>query len=314
VKELRSGLCPVVLASFSGGSKACLYKFLQIIDGCSEVEINPDESRLLASCISAQIYDSDPIDVSTLGSRLGLHTMPGSSKLLSLFARGVTTGMDALFITDFRSQQQECLQTLYSSVSLGAPFLVLSSEDDDADAYSALCGFVQHLRDSGGCAKMIKYGVATDAATEHAVAAIGETLEQSASIFVRKIHRLGGENSLAYDAHDQVCDLQNAAVDSNQSFGRIAVGPEDHFFIPSSFRQEEEPPGCSNDERRDRSPHRSAPRMNPNSALGQVLFDVCVPKNIEGWDIKFTGSVNGDPHPSVRKRSPFWTVKRRSRL
>lgn len=76
---------------------------------------------MVASCISGQIYDSDPIEfTSDLGARFTLHRsilkMPGSSKLVSLFAKGITSGLDALFLTRFGSQREEYWQTLYSSV------------------------------------------------------------------------------------------------------------------------------------------------------------------------------------------------------
>lgn len=79
-----------------------------------------EDRRLVASCISGQIYDSDPIDFTTdLGARLALHRsvlkVPGAAKLASFLAKGVTSSLDALFLTRFGSQQAEYLQTLYSS-------------------------------------------------------------------------------------------------------------------------------------------------------------------------------------------------------
>ncbi|KAK6136865.1 hypothetical protein DH2020_029391 [Rehmannia glutinosa] len=194
VEELRCGLCPVVFASFSGGSKACMYKVLQIIEGCSDVELSLEDSRLVASCISGQIYDSDPIEFTTdLGARFALHRsilkMPGSSKLVSLFAKGVT---------------------------------------------SAFTGY-------GGNVKVVKWNTSTHIGhhkhrSKQCTAAVTELLEQAISIFTEKIQKLG-EKFCIDDMHDEIsliCDLQNAAVDSNQSFRRVAVGPNDHFFLPSS--------------------------------------------------------------------------------
>lgn len=152
----------------------------------------------------------------------------------------------------------------------------------------------------------------------HYTTAIAELLEQAVSSFSHKIRRLR-ERTPMDDMHDEVsdliCDLQNAAVDSNQSLRRVAVGPNDHFFLPSSAGY-----GNSRDswsvpeERKERSPNRSHPCINAHSVLGQVLFDVCVPKNVEGWDIKFAGSLNAKPLASVRKRLPFNATKHRSRL
>lgn len=76
---------------------------------------------MLANCICGQIYDSDPIEFTKdLGARFALHRsilrIPGSSKLVSMFAKGVTSSLDALFITRFGSQRADYWQTLYSSV------------------------------------------------------------------------------------------------------------------------------------------------------------------------------------------------------
>ncbi|XP_075489222.1 uncharacterized protein LOC142528058 [Primulina tabacum] len=123
-----------------------MYKVFQIIEGRSEFELNLEDSRLVASCISGQIYDSDPVDfVHDLGARFSLHRsmlrMSGSSKLLSLSAKGVTSSLDALFLIRFGSQNAEYWQTLYSSVGLGAPFFILSSKNDSVAPYSTLCNF-----------------------------------------------------------------------------------------------------------------------------------------------------------------------------
>lgn len=146
--------------------------------------------------------------------------------------------------------------------------------------------------------------------------AVTELLEQAVSIFSGKLQKLGERSHMDDEISYLICDLQNAAVDSNQSFRRVAVGPNDHFFLPSSSEyQNSRECGSTQPEPRDRLPHRSSPTcMSANSVLGQALFDACVPKNVEGWDIKFSGSLNGEPFASVRKRSPVRGIKHRSRL
>lgn len=135
-------------------------------------------------------------------------------------------------------------------------------------------------------------------------AAVAELLEKAVSTFSDKLQKLG-------EISDLICDLQNAAVDSNQSFRRVAVGPNDHFFLPSSSSEYQN----SREYGKDRLAHRSTPCISANSVLGQALFDACVPKNVEGWDIKFSGSLNGEPLASIsRRRSPFRAIKHRSRL
>lgn len=326
LEELRRGICPVVLASFSGGSKACLYKALQIIEGCSDVELSLEDSRMLANCISGQIYDSDPIEITKdLGARFALHRsifrMPGSSKLVSLFAKGVTSSLDALFITKFGSQRAEYWKSLYSSVGLGAPFLIVYSENDDVAPFSTLCDFAQNLLDLGANVKVVKCNTAVHTGhykhqSVHYTAAVTELLEQAVSVFSGKLQKLGERSRMDDEISYLICDLQNAAVDSNQSFRRVAIGPNDHFFLPSSSEyQNSREFGSMQQEGRERLPHRSSPCMSANSVLGQALFDACIPKNVEGWDIKFSGSVNGEPFASVRRRlSPFQSMKHRSRL
>ncbi|XP_042058924.1 uncharacterized protein LOC121803311 isoform X1 [Salvia splendens] len=84
--------------------KACPYSYCRFIEGCSDMELSLEDSRILANCISGQIYDSDPIEFTKdLGARFALRRsilrMPGLSKLVSLVAKGVTSSLDALFIT-----------------------------------------------------------------------------------------------------------------------------------------------------------------------------------------------------------------------
>ncbi|PIN06060.1 hypothetical protein CDL12_21401 [Handroanthus impetiginosus] len=305
-----------------------MYKVLQIVDGSSELELNMEDSRLVASCISGQIYDSDPIEFTTdLGARFALHRsiikMPGASKLVSFLAKGVTSSLDALFLTRLGLQRAEYWHSFYSSVGFGAPFLILCSENDDVAPFTAPCDFAQHLQDVGVNVKVVKRSTsAYQGNYKHQsieyTAAITELLDQAVSIFSRKIQKLG-ERSHTDNMHDEIsdliCDLQNAAVDSNQSFRRVAVGPNDHFFLPSSSEhQNNKESGSLHWERKERSPHRSSPIMSTNTVLGQILFDVCVPKNVEGWDIKFSGFLNGEPFASVCRRSTFSGFKHKSRL
>lgn len=154
-------------------------------------------------------------------------------------------------------------------------------------------------------------------------AAVTNLLDKAASVFSQKI-RLLGERSSMEGMHDEIsdliCDLQEAAVNSNQSLRRVAQGPSDHFFLPSSAEYHSNRDSATlQDEQKERSiylPNSSSTSINANSVLGQILFDVCVPKNVEGWDIKFGGSLNGQPFASARRNSPFHSIKciRRSKL
>ncbi|XP_052194315.1 uncharacterized protein LOC127802514 isoform X2 [Diospyros lotus] len=325
VEELRIRPCPLVLAAFSGGSKACMYKVIQVIEGACDAKLSLDDTRLIRSCISGHIYDSGPVDfASDLGARFTLPTailrMPGSAKLVSWVAKGVTSGLDALFLTGFGSHRAEYWQTLYSTVSLGAPYLILCSENDVAAPYPAICNFSQRLQELGASVKLVKWissphvGHYEQHPTEYR-AAVTKLLEHAVSVYSEKI-QISME-----DMHDQIseliCDLQNVADNSNQSFRRVARGPNDHFFLPSSAEYSSGRESVNlQDERKEGLAHSSSPpRMNAHSVLGRILFDACVPKNIEGWDIKFSGSLNGQPVASAHRRSPLSAIKRiRSRL
>lgn len=324
LEELRTRPSPLVLASLSGGSQACMYKVFQIIEGTCEAHLNLDDSRLIMTCISGQMYDSGPVNVTgDLGARFALHSsvlnLPGSSKLVSLVAKGVTSGLDALFLTRFASQRSEYWQTLYSSVGLGAPFLILCSENDELAPYPVICSFAQQVQGLGGHVRLIGWKDSPHVGHyKHNPiqyrAAVTEFLEHSVSIFNQKLEKVGercGMEGMHDKIYELICDLQNAAVDSNQSLRRVAVGPNDHFFLPSSESGKES--GSLQDEQKERRGVHLAsppPSLNPHSVLGQVLFDVCVPKNIEGWDIK------RQPFASAHKRSSLNALKRmrRSRL
>ncbi|KAG5548125.1 hypothetical protein RHGRI_013729 [Rhododendron griersonianum] len=333
MQELRIKPCPLVLGAFSGGSKACMYKVLQVIEGACEVQLTLDDTRLIRNCISGHIYDSSPVDfTSDIGARFSLHPtilkMPGAAKIISSIAKGVASGLDALFITKFGSDRTEYWQTLYSSVSLGAPYLILCSEDDDLAPYSAIYNFAQRLQELGGNVEFVKWkGSPHLGHYEHCPiqyrAAVTNLLHEAVSVYSRKRHVLGERHYMEEGMHDQiselVCDLQKAAVESNQSFTRVARGPNDHFFLPSSAEYaSSRESGSLQDEQKEGSVHLSnAPSMSAHSVLGKILFDACVPKNVEGWDIKFSGSLNGQPLGSARKHfSPLSGKKciRRSRL
>ncbi|KAM7252056.1 hypothetical protein ACFE04_023939 [Oxalis oulophora] len=331
LKELQSRPRPVVFVAFSGGSKACLSKVFQIIQGTCEGQLEVDESHLLKSCISGHIYDSGPIDfTSDFCAQFGLHptlrNMPGSSKLASWFAKGIASGLDGLCLTRFESQRAEYWQALNSSVDLGSPYLILCSENDDLAPSQVISNFVHRLQDHGGDVKFVNcHGSSHLGHYKHYPiqyrAAVSNLLERSALLFSQRTRELGqrvGMDSAHDEISELICDLQNVAVNSNQSLRRVAVGPCDHFFLPSSAQYSNgQESGPLQDEQKERQVVLSSPpSIHAHSVLGQVLFDVCVPKNVEGWDIRFSGCLNGQPLASARKLSPFRSFKgkRRSRL
>ncbi|XP_022852633.1 uncharacterized protein LOC111374225 [Olea europaea var. sylvestris] len=162
VQELKIRPCPVVLASFSGGLKACMYKVLQIIEGKCPEQVNMDDYRLVRDCASGHIFDSTPVDfTSDLGTRFILHPsvlkMSPPPLLASWIVNGVSSSLDALFLSRFEAHRAEYWQTLYSSVSMGAPYLILCSEDDDLAPCQIICNFAQRLKDFGADVKLVKW-------------------------------------------------------------------------------------------------------------------------------------------------------------
>lgn len=150
-------------------------------------------------------------------------------------------------------------------------------------------------------------------------AAVTSLLEKAALVFSQRTQQLlerTGINGKHDEMSELICGLQKAAVNSNQSLRRVAVGPSDHFYLPSSAEYENGRDHGSQDERKERSVLPSPPSINAHSVLGQLLFDACVPRNVEGWDIKFCGSLNGQPVASAHRHSPLNGIKghRRSRL
>ncbi|KAG8645456.1 hypothetical protein MANES_10G066100v8 [Manihot esculenta] len=308
-----------------------MYKVFQIIQETCDGHGNLGESRLLRDCVSGHIYDSSPVDfTSDLGAQFALppaiQKMPGPSKLVSWFAKGITSGLDGLYLTRFESQRVEYWQTLYSSVDFGAPYLILCSENDHLAPYKCIHRFAKRLQDLGGDVKLVKWNVSPHIGHyKHNPiqyrAVVTDFLEKAASVYSRRIQQLRegvGLDSMHDEISELVCNLQKAAVNSNQSLRSVAVGPGDHFFVPTSAEyqsnRESEP---SQDGRKETSVYlRPSPSINANSILGQMLFDVCVPKNVEGWDIRFSGSLNGQPIASARRQSLLHGIKlpRRSKL
>ena len=138
---------------------------------------------------------------------------------------------------------------------------------------------------------------------------VTEFLIKAASLYTQRrrspMEETGGMGCSSNKISKSVCCLQKAAVSSNESLRRVAMDPSDHFFRPSSTEYHETKEGGSlvNEQRGGGGSFQmqSPPTINANGVLGQILFDVCVPKNIEGWDIK--------PTASSRRHGPFNPIK-----
>ncbi|KAK9286341.1 hypothetical protein L1049_014734 [Liquidambar formosana] len=285
-----------------------LNELVEIVEGTCEGQLNLDDNQLVKTCLSGHIYDSCPLDfTSDLGARFALHPtilkMPWTIKTCVMGLNPNVLSIGRLYTLQLVWRHQ---------------FLILCSENDDHAPYHVICNFAQRLQDLGGDVKLVKWnGSPHIGHYKHYPiqykAAVTNLLERATSVYSQKIRQLEGERS-----GELICDLQTAAVNSSQSLRRVAVEPSDHFFLPSSAGYHNgSGSGSSQDEQKERSIHlQNPPSLNAHSVLGQILFDVCIPKNIEGWDIKFSGSLNGQPLASARRHSPFEGIKciRRSRL
>ncbi|KAK8647996.1 hypothetical protein V6N13_128760 [Hibiscus sabdariffa] len=320
LEVLKIRTCPVVFVAFSGSPKACMYKVFQIIQETSEGRINP-ERQLIRNCVCGQIYDSGPVDFANdLNAQFALHPsirkIPGPSKLVSWIAKGVAASLDGLYLTGFESQRAEYWQTLYSSVDLDAPYLILCSEKDDLAPYPVIRNFAQCLQDLGADIDIVNWNGSPH--LEHYKhypiqyrAAVAGFLEKATLVYSHRIRKLGEMNGMHDEISELIYGLQKAAVNSNQSFRRVALGPSDHFFLPSSAKyHNSKESGSLEDERSDQLVSLPVqPSINAHGVLGQILFDACVPKNIEGWDVRFSGSGKGQPASYARRHSPFLGIR-----
>ncbi|KAJ6806259.1 uncharacterized protein M6B38_301730 [Iris pallida] len=322
VKEVKVRPLPIVLTSFSGGSKGCLYKVLQLVEGKCEGQLSQDDYQLVRDCICGQIYDSSPIDfTSEVGTRFVLHPSvlktTHTPRVISWMAKGVASGLDTLFINRFEAERADYWQTLYSSVNMG-PYLIFCSENDEIAPYQIVGSFAQRLQELGGDVKLVKWSSPHVAHYKYHQAeyraAVTEFLTKATVVYLQR-RQMNGETTAVEGSSSKVSEsvfnFHKSAMSSNESLNRVAIGPSNHFLPSLVDFGETEESGSLQDEQKGDLFH--LPSINPHGVLSQILFDVCVPKNIEGWDIKPAVPKNGT---SGRRHGPFNPIKfiRRSRL
>lgn len=328
-QELKIRPCPIIFASFSGGPKACMYKVLQIIEGKCEEQIYLDEYRLVRDSVSGHIFDSCPVDfVSDIGNRFILHQAglkPSRPPLVaSWITSGVSSTLDALFLSRFESQRAEYWQTLYSTVSLGAPYLIFCSEDDDLAPFQIICNFASRLKNLGADVNLVTWNKSSHVGhfrnyPEEYRAAVTELLGKAAVTYSQRIRKLEGEKMGMEGAQDEISDpfneLRKAAAMSRHSLHRSDLELNDYFHVPSSVEYHEDRDGGSvPDESKGRYiPMSSPPKISAHGVLGQFLFEVCVPKNVEDWDLRFSPSTRSTAIASGRRFNPIKCILR-SRL
>ncbi|WOL02788.1 hypothetical protein Cni_G11507 [Canna indica] len=322
LQELKTRPSPVVFAAFSGGPKGCMYKVLQLIDKKCKGQLDQDEYQLVKDCLCGQIYDSAPVDfTSDLGTRFVLHPsvlkMRHPPRVVSWAAKAFSSGLDTLFISRFEADRADYWQTLYSSVNVG-PFLIFCSEDDDLAPFQIICNFAQRLQELGGDVTLIKWKSSPHVghyklhASDYR-AGVHELLGKAAETYSQR--RQPSQLLMGTPTPESVRNLHKVAMSSGESLRTVAVNQSDHIFLPSSLEHNDTSDSML--QNGELFNVQNAPSINAHGVLGQILFDVCVPKNIEGWDMKPSSSLNGrQTFASARRHSPFSSMKciRRSRL
>ncbi|OWM80739.1 uncharacterized protein LOC116216055 [Punica granatum] len=334
IEEVKVRPFPVVFASFSGGPKACMYKIIQILEGQCETQLSPDNVRLVRDCMSGYIFDSGPTDfTSDLGARFVVHPsvlkMSRPPRLASWVANGIASGLDALFLSRFESQRAEYWQTLYSSIGVGAPYLILCSETDDLAPYQIISNFARRLQDLGADVKMITWSGSPHVGhyRHYPVdykAAATELLGKAAAIYSQRHNRVEQEKMGFEGGRDVIPDpifnLGKAATGLSQGSHGLTLALSDQFLVPTSVVSYDGGSrnfGSVQDNHQEDMIHLPArPSINAHGVLGQILFDVCVPKDVEDWDIKQSYYSNRRPFASSRRHAPFNPIKciLRSRL
>lgn len=143
-----------------------------------------------------------------------------------------------------------------------------------------------------------------------------ELLGKAAGVHSQRFQRHEGERMGVEARDDEIIEplrsLGKAAASSNGFQGTsLALG--DHSLLPSSTEYYEgRDIGVLQDERREdviHLPGSPLPSINVHGVLGQILFDVCVPKNVEGWDIGSSDSLKGGLFTSTRRHTSFNPIK-----
>ncbi|KAL1824971.1 hypothetical protein ACET3Z_011749 [Daucus carota] len=302
-EELKVRPCPVVFASFSGGPKACMCKVLQIIEeNCAE-QSDQDGYQLVRDCISGQIFDSTPVDFTTdLGANFVLHpTILKRShppRMVSWFVHRLKYIGDTYLLYQLESLRAEYWQILYSTLQMGAPYLILCSEDDDLAPFHTICNFAQRLKNLGGDVKLVKWSNSSHVGhyKHYPVdykAAVTELLGKAALLYSKRIRQIDKEKIVLDGKEDDVAPslgrLENAAISSSQTIhSRVALELNDHLFVPSSSQ-------CHGDEAIDSVhdeykesyvPITKPPVIKAHGLLGEALFGLCVPEDVDDWHIK----------------------------
>ncbi|KAI4321027.1 hypothetical protein MLD38_034450 [Melastoma candidum] len=333
ISVVRIKACPIVFAAFSGGPKACMAQVLEVLDGKFDMHLNKDDIRLVKNCISGFIYDSSPVDfTSEVGARFVVHPtilkISNPPRFAQWVANNISSGLDSLFLSRFESQRAEYWQTLYSTTSMRVPYLILCSENDDLAPYQTIHNFSQRLQDLGSDVKMVTWKGSPHVGhyRHYPVdykAAVTELLGKAAALYSQTAQQVRS-CKVGFDGHhDEISDpiaiFKKEAAGSSRGSHSLGLTLSNQILLPSSIEHYDgKGLGSVQDEHNPGVVHLpSLPSINAHGLLGQILFDACVPKNVDDWDIRQSpDAYYSRSLSSTRRHSPFNPMKciRRSRL
>ncbi|KAG9439682.1 hypothetical protein H6P81_019847 [Aristolochia fimbriata] len=313
VKELKARPLPVVFIMFSGSSKACLCKVLQIIEGQCEEQIDQDDCQLIKECICGHIHDSSHLD---LISNAGTSYFPNPtifqishpSRLFSWMVKTISSGFDVLLLNRFAAQSMEYWQTLHSSANIDL-FLLICSENDELASKQIICKFSQCLQELGVDVKLVKWSTSPYVGhfKQHPTdykALVSELLEKASLSYSHRSQRVNAEK-MVFGTSDPISDVCNL---SKATARRLTIDPGNHIIRQNSADFGDRDIGSMQDKQKQKSDLLN-PSISAHSVLGEILFDVCVPKKIKDWDIKNVGSISRETFGSPSGRNPYFLYK-----
>ncbi|EOA13788.1 hypothetical protein CARUB_v10026883mg [Capsella rubella] len=287
-----------------------------ILEGTCETRLNQDDCRLVRNCISGFIYDSCPVDfTSDLGARLAVHPttlkMSNPPKPFVWAANGIASSLDYVFLNRFESQRAEFWQTLYSTTNMRVPYLILCSENDDLAPYQTIHNFATRLQELGGNVKLVKWNDSPHCGHYRYnqvdyKAAVSEFLPKAASVYLQKTRSLDRETMKeTHEITEPIQSLGQSTSGLNRSFNGTPLVTTDHFFVPSTVGYYVGNGGGSvhDEQKQDMirlSNTQTDDTVKPSGVLGQILFDVYIPKNVEDWDLKLSETRRPRRNPGMR--------------
>lgn len=296
LKEIEKRPRPIVFAAFSGGPKTCMYKIFEILqEKCQEQKLDSGRYKLIRECITGQIYDSCPVDfISEMGTNFVVHPtilkLSHPPRVLRWGARATSWVLDALFLSRFEAERAEYWQTLYSSVNMG-PILLLCSEDDDLAPFETICNYASHLHELGGDVKLVSWKSSPHVGhyrhhPEEYKSAVKILLTKAASLYSERMERISQQeimNGPYRIMSNPVCGKEKGTTNS---LDNLISGKTDfctrHLGVQKCHHL-----GAHTDEQKEELMQiQNSSNQSAQDIVAKLLFDIDMPKDIEGWEVE----------------------------